>query len=340
MNTPASWRPWLRRRVQQASALLPPALALATTLGPLAALANTVNGEVTFTPYRGELGQARELPTLPGRIEVELNGVPLLDDPLEAKKALVMGLSGAPPELSPAFWLQLRGLQPVLRRGPNLLQLRFSPIDGQVRYRSQFRWAVVSDQTTTATTPQGSTLSTNLDAEGGEVRDSQGPVSFTYRFEAPYARAESWHDDPPIRSLEPADRASILALLDRRVALLSPNFSAAYQRFAAQPSDRGFAFHVDAMRKNRCLERGYAAGALVAAPPPADVRLITTDSPVVVVRSVGPSLFRPANLPGAQARLAALPQDVGFCFELASRFLFPPRLLLVKGRDGQWKTLD
>ncbi len=340
MATLARLRPVPRLRTRLSRSLLAPALALATTLTPLAALANTVNGEITFTPYRGDLGQAKERPTLPGRVEVELNGVPLLDDPLEARKALVMGLGGAAPELSPAFWLQLRGLQPVLRRGPNLLQLRFTPIDAQVRYRSQFRWAVVSDQTTTSTTPQGSTLSTNLGAEGGEVRDSQGPVSFTYRFEAPYARAESWHDDPPIRSLEQSDRAAILALLAHRVALLSPDFSGAYQRFATQPTDRGFAFHVDAMRKNRCLERGYAAGARVAAPPPADVRLITTDSPVVVARSVGTSLFRPANLPGTQARLAALPQDVGFCFELASRVLFPPRLLLVKGRDGQWKTLD
>ena len=50
--------------------------------------------------------------------------------------------------------------------------------------------------------------------------------------------------------------------------------------------------------------------------------------------------LRPANLPGTQGLLAALPQDVGCCFELASRFLFPPQLLLVKGRNRQWRTLD
>ncbi len=109
---------------------------------------------------------------------------------------------------------------------------------------------------------------------------------------------------------------------------------------AAQPPDRGFTFDADAMRRDRCLGRGYAAGARVAAPTAADVRLITTDSPVVVARSVGTSLFRPANLPGTQTRLAALPQDVGFCFELAANVLFPRQLLLVKGRDGQWRALD
>ncbi len=315
-------------------------LLVAPALLPAAALAETVNVEVSFTPYPGELGQAKEVRTVPGRVELVLNGVPMLENPLAATRALVMGSGPSGPELSPAFWLPLRGLQPVLRRGPNLLRLRFTPEDGRIRYFSQFRWVVVADTTTTTTTAEGTITATNQAAEGGQRRQSQGPVSFEHRFEAPFARAEPWHDDPPILALEPADRSAILALLARRAALFSPDFTAAYAFLDAHPADGGLSLHGAAMRQQRCLERGHAAGARLAAPALEQVRLITTASPVVVARGVGPSLFRPAHLPGTEARLAALPEDVGFCFAVVTNVLFPPQLLLVKGPDGQWRPLD
>jgi len=307
---------------------------------PPAARADTVNVEVSFTPSPGDLGQATEVHTVAGRVELVLNGVPMLDNPLEARKALVMGTGPSGPELSPAFWLPVRGLQPVLRRGPNLLQLRFTPQDGRIHYESQFRWVVVSDRTTTTTTSEGTTLSTNQAAEGGERRQSQGPVTFEHRFEAPFAPAEPWHDAPPIQALEPADRSAILALLARRAALFSPDFSAAYASLAALPTDRGLRLDVPAMRRERCLERGHAAGVRLAAPAPDQVRLITTGSPVVVARGAGPSLFPLANLPGSEARLAALPDDVGLCVAVVTGVLSPSQLLLVKGPQGQWRVLD
>ncbi|WP_259723757.1 hypothetical protein [Synechococcus sp. CS-1332] len=311
---------------------------------PAAALGDTVNVEVSFTPYPGEVGGATEVRTVAGRVELVLNGVPMLDNPLAASRALVMGTGPSGPELSPAFWLPLRALQPVLRRGPNLLQLRFTPQDGRIRYESQFRWVVVSDQTTTTTTAQGATLSTNQVGEGGERRQSQGPVTFEHRFEAPFARVEPWHSDSPIQALEAADRAAILGVLAGRAALFSPDFApdftSAYASLAALPTDRGLRFDLPAMRGERCLERGHAAGVRLAAPALDQVRLITTGSPVVVARGVGPSLFRPANLPGTEARLAALPEDAGFCFAVATGVLFPPQLLLVKGPGGQWRALD
>ncbi len=291
---------------------------------PAASLADTVNVEVSFTPYPGEVGQATEVRTLPGRVEVVLNGVPVLDNPLAASRALVMGTGPSGLELSPAFWLPVRALQPVLRRGPNLLLLRFTPQESQIHFESQFRWVVVSDQMTTTTTAQGATLTTNQVGEGGERRQSQGPVTFEHRFEAPFARAEPWHSDPPIQALEASDRAAILAVLARRAALFAPDFAAAYASLAALPADRGLRFDLVAMRRERCLERGHAAGVRLAAPAPADVRLITTGSPVVVARGVGPSLFRPANLPGTEARLAALPEDVGFCIRRSLQRSDPP----------------
>ncbi len=315
-------------------------LRVAPALLPAAALADTVNVEVSFTPYPGEPGQATEVRTVAGRVELVLNGVPMLDNPLEARKVLVMGTGPSGPELSPAFWLPVRGLQPVLRRGANLLQLRFTPEDGRIRYVSQFRWVVVTDRTTTTTTAEGATVSTNQAAEGGEQRESQGPVSFEHRFEAPFARAEPWHSDPPVVTLEPADRSAILALLARRATLFAPDFSAAYAYLAALPADRGLRLDVAAMRRERCLERGHAAGMRVLAPAATEVRLITTGSPVVVARGVGPSLFPLANLPGTEPRLAALPEDVSLCVAVVTGVLSPPQRLLVKGQDGQWRPLD
>lgn len=332
---PWLWRP--RLRVALAAGLI---VVLAPAVLPAASRADAVNVEVSFTPYPGELGQATEVRTVAGRVELVLNGVPMLDTPLEARKALVMGSGPSGPELSPAFWLPVRGLQPVLRRGPNRLQLRFTPQDGRIHCESQFRWVVVSDRTTTTTTAEGTSLSTNQVAEGGERRQSQGPVTFEHRFEAPFASAEPWHDAPPIQALEPADRTVILALLARRAALFSPDFSAAYAYLAALPSDRGLRLDVPAMRRERCLERGHAAGVRLLAPAPDQVRLITTGSPVVVARGAGPSLFPLANLPGSEARLAALPDDVGLCVAVVTGVLSPPQLLLVKGPHGQWRVLD
>lgn len=309
-------------------------------MGPAAARADTVNVEVSFTPYPGDLGQATEVRTVAGRVELVLNGVPMLDNALEAGKALVMGSGPSGPELSPAFWLPVRGLQPVLRRGPNLLQLRFTPQDGRIHYESQFRWVVVTDRMITTTTAEGATVSTNQAAEGVERREGVGPVSFEHRFEAPFARVEPWHSDPPVVTLESADRAAIQVLLARRAALLAPDFSAAYAYLAALPTDRGLRLDVPAMRRERCLERGHAAGVRLLAPAPDQVRLITTGSPVVVARGAGPSLFPLANLPGSEARLAALPDDVGLCVAVVTGVLSPSQLLLVKGPDGQWRMLD
>lgn len=326
-----------RLRASLAAALI---TVLAPAVGPAAALADTVNVEVSFTPYPGALGQATEVRTVPGQVELVLNGVPMLPYPLAATRALVLGSGPSGPELSPAFWLPLRGLQPVLRRGPNLLRLRFTPEDGRIRYVSQFRWVVVSDRTTTSTTAAGTTVSTNQAAEGGEQRESQGPVTFEHRFEAPFARVEPWHSDPPVVTLESADRAAIQGLLARRVALFAPDFSAAYAYLAALPTDRGLHLDVPAMRRERCLERGHAAGVRVLAPAPDQVRLVTTGSPVVVARGAGPSLFPLANLPGSEARLAALPDDVGLCVAVVTGVLSPSQLLLVKGPDRQWRLLD
>lgn len=227
----------------------------------------------------------------------------------------------------------------MVRRGDNLLRLRFTPKDGSLPYRSQFRWLVVEDKTTTSTTAKGSMLTSNYGSEGREDQETRGPAKVQQAFQAPFARVEPWHEVPAVTALAPDDRAVILDLIRRRAALFAQDFAAAHSHLASLPRDGGITLDVPEIRRLACLEAGYAAGMRVAAPAEADLQLVTTNSPVVVARGTGEFLFRFPNEPGMAERYAAIPNDKGFCLAISFNMLFPKRLLLVKGVDGQWQML-
>ncbi|MCP9887496.1 hypothetical protein KBY96_06045 [Cyanobium sp. ATX 6A2] len=317
----------------------------ATLLAPLVALAAAPAGakpvsiQFRFTPYLPAARDAESVTTVPGVVELELNGVPMTEGPLEQKSALVMDRDDIGIEVFPALWLPASQLQPLLRRGDNLLRIRFTPKDGRVTYRSQFRWKLIDDEITTSTTAEGSEVTTNHSARGGEDREVRGPVSVQHAFQAPFASVEPWHDAPAVNTLEPADRAAILALISQRASLFAPDFEAAYRFIASQPTDRGGTINVPEVRRLRCLEAGYGTGIRVAAPAEAEIRLITTASPVVVARGTGEFLFSFPDQEGWAERFEALPNDIGFCFMVTFNSLFPNQFLLVKGKDGQWQIL-
>ncbi len=150
---------------------------------------------------------------------------------------------------------------------------------------------------------------------------------------------EPWHEVPAVTALAPDDRAVILDLIRRRAALFAQDFAAAHSHLASLPRDGGITLDVPEIRRLACLEAGYAAGMRVAAPAEADLQLVTTNSPVVVARGTGEFLFRFPNEPGMAERYAAIPNDKGFCLAISFNMLFPKRLLLVKGVDGQWQML-
>ncbi|MCP9927453.1 hypothetical protein [Cyanobium sp. CH-040] len=320
-------------------------LVVSTLLGPLVALgaapagAKPVSMQFRFTPYLPAARDVDKVTTVPGVVELELNGVPMAEGPLEQKSALVMNHDAIGIEVFPALWLPASQLQPLLRRGHNLLRIRFTPKDGRVSYRSQFRWEVIDDAITTSTTAEGSEVTTNHAARGGEDREVRGAVRVQHAFQAPFAQVEPWHDAPAVNTLEPADRAAIMALISERASLFAPDFEAAHRFIANQPTDRGVTINVPEARRLRCLEAGYTIGVRVAAPTEADVRLITTDSPVLVARGTGELLFGGPHEPGMAERYEALPNDIGFCFMLTFNSLFPKQFLLVKGKDGQWQIL-
>lgn len=308
-------------------------------LAPGAVAARPVNVEFKFTPYLPPARDAETVTSVEGTTALELNGVPLAEEPLESKSLLLMASSQEGIDVFPAVWINALQLQPLLRRGDNLLRLTFTPKNGSRPYRSQFVWTVVEDQTTTSTTATGSELTTNHGAEGREDREVSGPVTVQKAFQAPFAKVEPWHAAPAVTTLTPQDRALILELLRQRAALFSPDFEAAYRFLGSLSKDRGITLDMPEVRRLGCLEAGYAAGMRVAAPADADLKLITTGSPVVVARGTGEFLMRFPDQPGMAERYQALPNDQGFCLAITFNMLFPKRMLLVKGLDGQWQIL-
>ncbi len=310
---------------------------LITTPAPVAA--RPLNLEFKFTPYLPPAKDADKVTTVEGVVELELNGVPMLNQPLESKSALLMDSNEEGIEVFPAVWINALELQPLLRRGDNLLRLTFNPKNGAVPYRSQFLWTMIEDQTTTSTTARGSEVTTNHGAKGREDREARGPVTVQKAFQAPFAKVEPWHAAPAVTTLTPADRAAILELIRQRAALFSPDFEAAYRFLGSFPKDQGITLDMPEVRRLGCLEAGYATGMRVAAPAEADLRLVTTNSPVVVARGTGEFLMSFPSQPGMAERYEALPNDKGFCLVISFNMLFPKRLLLVKGVDGQWQIL-
>ncbi len=311
---------------------------LITTPAPVAA--RPLNLEFKFTPYLPPAKDADKVTTVEGVVELELNGVPMLNQPLESKSALLMDSSEEGIEVFPVVWLNALQLQPLLRRGDNLLRLTFTPKNGAMPYRSQFLWTVIEDKITTSTTARGSELTTNHGGTGREDREARGPVTVQKAFQAPFAPVEPWHAAPAVTTVTPADRAAILELIRARAALFSPDFEAAYRFLASLPKDRGISIDVPEVRRQGCLKAGYAAGMRVAAPAEADLKLNTTGSPVVVARGAGENLMSFPHLPEALERFEAMPNDLVFCMAAPLNTLFPKQMLLVKGVDGQWQILQ
>ncbi len=85
-------------------------LAQILTIVTAPAWAKPVNVEFHFTPYLPAAGDADEVMTLEGLVELELNGVPMLEVPLKSKSALVMERGDNDSEVSSVFWLDALSL--------------------------------------------------------------------------------------------------------------------------------------------------------------------------------------------------------------------------------------
>ena len=89
------------------------------------------------------------------------------------------------------------------------------------------------------------------------------------------------------------------------------------------------------MKAAKCLDKAYAAGARIAAPPAAEIEFVTTGSPEVVVRAKQGMLFFPADMSVFEK---ITDEDVQMCIGMALSVVYPPRLVVVRSAAGAWEV--
>jgi hypothetical protein len=139
------------------------------SLGALVPLASPALGEVVseaivFTPFRADPADGDWVQAVPGRVSIQLNGVRLPEQVIEAGDREL--LTQREPDLR--LWGEVRinthQHESVLRPTGNVLVLRFAPNPGEAGYRSDFGWRTIADVVRTDETADGRVVSTNFAA--------------------------------------------------------------------------------------------------------------------------------------------------------------------------------
>jgi len=176
--------------------LLPLTLAITLMGAPTLSLpvaADLLQQEFNFTPCRGDPQRQDRLPMVPGRVELALNGYPLVDGEIAADEALVLFRER---RISPGLVISTLGMGSLLRRGTNQLTLRFVPTDPGPPYRGRLQWTAITDRITRTPGPEGEGL-TNERATGRQDLAAQGVLELSHPFEAPFAPDRPWHLELP-----------------------------------------------------------------------------------------------------------------------------------------------
>jgi hypothetical protein len=300
-------------------------LLLVCLLSPGLVAAKVVNVEFKFTPYTGDTKEDK-VQTVPGKVTVTLNGVPLAEQEVQKDEVPVMFDER---EIAPSVWVTTEGLGPTLRKGANTIRFEFAPAQPG-EYHAQLRWAQVTDQVRRQD-DQGQTKSTNQAGEGVEEKTLTGPLVMERKFDADFATDQPWHHLPPITSVTDEDRAALTAKVEERVAWFKPDFSGVYKALVALPNVK-----LDEIRKRKCIEAAHKAGVKIAAAPAGEVEIVTTGGPEVVVRGKRGPLYHPEGngfdkIKGDQMQM---------CAGMALMAVFPPRLVAVRTPNGNWEVVN
>ncbi|MFN5221629.1 MAG: hypothetical protein ACK5FE_12105 [Cyanobacteriota bacterium] len=312
------------------------ALLLSLPLGLLVsgsspALAEVLNLEFGFTAFRGDPATADRVPTVAGKAELEINGLPLLEKELEADQAMVLF---AERRLSPGLWLPMESFRRLLRRQGNSLVLRFTPRQVGAPYSAQLSWNSVEDSVSQRRQVEGNRVrleATNETDRGSERRDSRGPVEFRRSFDAPFADEQPWQSQPPIQTIQPADRSAILALVRARRDLYAADMTAAYRLLEGFPG-----LDAAVLRQQGCLEQAWRQGVRVKPLQGESLQLLPTGGPVVVVRPGRGELF-PLQVPPGMVDRLSLEQTL--CVSGALVGLLPPWMGFVQDGQGGWRPI-
>jgi hypothetical protein len=300
-------------------------LLLVCLLTPGLAAAKVLNVEFKFTPYTGDTQQDK-VESVPGRVTVTLNGVPIAAQTVEKQELPVMFDDR---EIAPSAWVTTEGLGSMLRKGTNTIRFEFAPA-APGDYHAQLRWAEVTDQVHEAK-GAGSHKSTNQAGEGVDEKTLSGPLVMERKFEAPFATDQPWHHLPPVTSVSDEDRAALTTKVAERVEWFKPDFSAIYKTLAATPNVR-----IDEIRKRKCVEAAHKAGVKIAAVPPSQMEIVTTGGPEVVVKAKQGELYQPTE--GGLDKIKG--KEMQMCAGMALMAVYPPRLVAVRTPNGNWEIVN
>lgn len=300
--------------------------------GPSVALAEVINRELRFSPYAGTLSAETPVTSLPGRIVVQLNQIPISDEREPARELTLSPVSNRP---TAVLWLPLHQSDRFLRERDNTLRLRFIPDELQRPYTAWSEWNGVSDRTIESEERQSDgslrVTSTNVVELEVDQRQHHGELVIERRFDAPWVTSQPWQHQPAITSLSDADSTALRQMVQERRRLFLNDLPAAY---AAMPRDAGVELAV--LQQNRCLEQARESGMTLGDPDGQEVRLRTTGGPVVVAEGSSGELF-PRTFPAAFGEQLNVEQTL--CITGALAVALPRWMLFVRSTEGRWQSL-
>ncbi|MDZ4806039.1 MAG: hypothetical protein SGI90_14365 [Candidatus Eisenbacteria bacterium] len=294
-------------------------LLVATDVG-----AGVINVEFKFTPFTGDPAAADLVETVPGHVAVFVNNIPVAEQEIGREEVPVLFEER---EIAASIWLPTESLGGMLRKGTNVIRIEFEPVDGKEPYRAQLRWAQVIDETTESE-KDGKSSATNQAGEGVDDRKVTGRVVMESKFEAEFATDRPWHHYPAITALTEDDRKQILSLLADRAAAFKPGFEMIYKILESNAG-----VDLTALKEEGCLDKAHEAGIRVVAVPSDGIEMLTTGQAEVVVQAREGQLFVPED-PAALEKITD--GDTQMCIGMALFGVYPPRLVLVKSKDGAW----
>jgi hypothetical protein len=285
-----------------------------------------LNVEFKFTPYTGDT-KADHVESVAGTARVFVDGVPIAEQPVRKQEMPVMFDAR---EIAAAVWIPVDSLGPAVRKGKNTIRIEFEPMDASAPYKAQLTWATVTDQVREGEDDAGSHHATNQADEGVETKDAKGKLVMEREFTADFAKDQAWHHYPAVTSLDDADKAKLVALLEERASWFEPDFAKVYAALATNEH-----LKVADVKQLKCLDAVYAEGLRLKVPPVAQLEFVTTGNPEVVVRRKGGDMLYDADT-SVFDRIED--DDVQMCAGVALVAVYPPHLIAVRGPDGAWRV--
>lgn len=290
------------------------------------ASAAVLNVEFHFTPFTGDTA-ADHVQTVAGQVRVFINNVLHAEQAVESHSVPVLFSDR---QIAAPIWVPVASIGPAVRKGRNTIRIEFEPSDAKTPYRAQLRWATVTDQVKQESAA-GSFSATNQSDEGMSAQQGSGKLVFEHEFVADFATDLPWHHSPPITALSEVDKQALAALVKARVTAFKPTFAGVYQ---ALESRKG----IDAagIKKTKCLDKAYAAGVRIAAPPPEQLDFLLTGNPEVIVRGKTGNLY-PSPDQKTFARIKG--EDMQMCAGVALAVTYPPQLAVIRTPSGAWEVV-